>query len=108
MTYGRPGPGSTADECIAYSDAIYATPKDVDLVLIDGRFRVACALKCFLHVGSDCVVAFDDYLDRPHYHVVGQFYETIDTRHKRMVILKKRAVAPPDADLIRRYELISD
>jgi hypothetical protein len=108
-TGGGPGPSSTAEECRAYSDEIYATPSGVDFVLIDGRFRVACALKCFRHIGSDCVVAFDDYLTRPQYHVVGRFYATVDTCNKSMVILKKRGdVAPPPADLIRHYECIRD
>jgi hypothetical protein len=108
-TYGRPGPSSTVDECRAYSDKIYATPSGVDFILIDGRFRVACALKCFRHIGIDCVVAFDDYLTRPQYHVVGRFYATIDTCNKRMVILKKRGdVAPPPAELICHYECIQD
>ena len=108
-TGGGPGPLSTADECRAYSDKIYATPSSVDFILIDGRFRVACALKCFHHIRrADCVVAFDDYLTRPQYHVVDRFYSTIDTCNKRMVILRKRDVAPPPADLVRYYECVRD
>lgn len=41
-----------------------------DVILIDGRFRIACFVTAFLRVRKPTVVLFDDYLDRPHYHVV--------------------------------------
>jgi hypothetical protein len=46
----------------------------VDLILIDGRFRVLCALfavaKCR---NRDVEILFDDYVTRPHYRPVEQF-----------------------------------
>ncbi len=46
------------------------------LILIDGRFRAACALSAarFLH-GRQGEILFDDYMDRPHYHGVEHFLE---------------------------------
>ncbi|WDY57916.1 O-linked N-acetylglucosamine transferase, SPINDLY family protein [Pseudomonas sp. PSKL.D1] len=41
-----------------------------DVILIDGRFRVACFVTACLRVTKPTIVLFDDYLDRPHYHVV--------------------------------------
>lgn len=43
-----------------------------DLVLVDGRFRIACALKACraLRGHTDWVVVIDDYADRRHYHAV--------------------------------------
>jgi hypothetical protein len=41
-----------------------------DLVLIDGRFRVACFLATLLNADFGTHVLFDDYFDRPHYHLV--------------------------------------
>ena len=43
--------------------------QSIDLVLIDGRFRVACCLKCYDIVKDTCLIAFDDFLVRPHYHI---------------------------------------
>jgi hypothetical protein len=42
----------------------------VDLVLVDGRFRVASALSSILHGNQDMTIAFHDFWNRPHYHVV--------------------------------------
>ncbi|MEE1921400.1 tetratricopeptide repeat protein [Pseudomonas sp. 148P] len=41
-----------------------------DVILIDGRFRIACFVTACLRVTRPTIVLFDDYLDRPHYHVV--------------------------------------
>jgi hypothetical protein len=43
-----------------------------DLVLIDGRFRVATALTCCIHLSgcSTAQILVDDYADRPSYHVI--------------------------------------
>lgn len=40
-----------------------------DLILIDGRFRVASFLWCLL-MFPKAVILFDDYLERDYYHVV--------------------------------------
>ncbi len=44
-----------------------------DLVLIDGRFRVACFLTTLFSITAPTRVLFDDYLDRPLYHSVEDF-----------------------------------
>ena len=44
-----------------------------DVVLIDGRFRVACFLTVLLRATRDLVVLFDDYGGRPDYHFVETF-----------------------------------
>jgi hypothetical protein len=41
-----------------------------DLVLIDGRFRVACFLKTILESELGTKIIFDDYVHRPQYHIV--------------------------------------
>ena len=103
---------STPAQHIAYSNYLGNLPKaeqqQIDTVMIDGRFRVACCLKCFDIIGKDCLVIFDDFLDRPHYHVVLDYYDVIDqTTDNRMVVLRKKAGVNvvPDA-LVRKYELI--
>jgi predicted O-linked N-acetylglucosamine transferase (SPINDLY family) len=41
-----------------------------DVVLIDGRFRVACFVATFMRIKQQTTVLFDDYVDRDYYHVV--------------------------------------
>lgn len=46
-----------------------------DLVLVDGRFRVACALKTLkaLQAEKDWLLLVDDYVNRPSYQVILEF-----------------------------------
>lgn len=63
QTWGWLGQDCPAADIRAYCypHDLYAL-QDVDIVLIDGRFRVACALFCFLALRSD--VLFDDFWGR--------------------------------------------
>lgn len=56
------------------SDRVSMPP---DLVLIDGRFRVACLLATVLYAPAGTTVLFDDYGDRPHYHEVEDFIQPV-------------------------------
>lgn len=49
-----------------------------NLVLIDGRFRVACLIASLLLCQSDTIVMFDDYTDRPPYQVVEKVIKPAD------------------------------
>lgn len=94
-----------------YSNVISNIRKEtanlLDLILIDGRFRVACALKCHSIINDNCKIIFDDFLDRKQYHIVLNYYDIIDkTIDNRMVVLKKKKNKVPD-DIIKKYENIA-
>ena len=61
-----------------------------DVILIDGRFRVACALESFLRLGpkSTCNILVDDYADRPHYKSIEEFGDLV-AMHGRMAQFRK-------------------
>ena len=59
---------------------------EFDLVLIDGRFRVACFLDILLKGGCPTVL-FHDFLNRPEYHIVLEFSTIIDSVNT-LVVLK--------------------
>jgi predicted O-methyltransferase YrrM len=110
--WGYPGPKSTHIQHIKYSNHMRTlTPEEqqsIDLILIDGRFRVACCLKCFDIISPDCLIVFDDFLDRPQYHVVLDYYDVVEkTTDNRMVILRKKKHKNSVLnELISKYELI--
>lgn len=104
--WGNPGPKATPEQKKAYSQHILIQPnRDMSwLVFIDGRFRVACCLKA--HVLENAIIIFDDFLDRPQYHVVLNYFDVVEsTADKRMVVLKRKNVPVPP-ELIEKYELI--
>ena len=112
-SWGHPGKNSTNIQKINYSNHMRKLSKEeqysIDLVFIDGRFRVACCLKCYDIIKEDCLIIFDDFLDRPHYHIVLKFFDIIEkTQDNRLVILKKKKNMNIPTELIEKYELIQD
>lgn len=111
--WGYPGKHATNQQKINYSDQIHALTdeqfKTIDLILIDGRFRVACCLKCFNKMNDECIIAFDDFTIRKYYHIVLDFFNIIDNDQGcTMVILKKKQNVSIPKSLIEKYELISE
>lgn len=51
-----------------------------DVVLIDGRFRAGCLLAVLYRTKAPVSVYFDDYLNRPAYHVVEDFVPVAEHR----------------------------
>lgn len=62
-----------------YAELLWLTKNSPDLVLIDGRFRVFCFLTSVKFAPVGTKILFDDYKDRPFYHVVEEFCKKIDT-----------------------------
>ena len=60
-----------------------------DLILVDGRFRVACALTSIFHLTGkkDWEVLVDDYVEREQYRVIEQF-AVLEKMVGRMAIFK--------------------
>ena len=110
-TWGTPGVNSTKEQWINYSNQIVKLDKSIsntiDFILIDGRFRVACCLKCYNVINDDCLIAFDDFLSRPKYKIILDYYDIINkTSDDNMVILKKKKHLFISDKLIKIYELI--
>jgi hypothetical protein len=75
--WGTPVDYSGRAGFLPYVEAPFTTDVRPDLVLVDGRFRVACLLTTLLRTPAGTNVVVDDYVDRPHYHVV----EDVVPRH---------------------------
>lgn len=45
-----------------------------DVVLVDGRFRVGCAMAAALRSDRPVTVLFDDYVPRRRYHAIERFF----------------------------------
>lgn len=50
-----------------------------DLVMVDGRFRVACLAAAVRHGREDLTLMVHDFWNRPHYHVILPFLDWIES-----------------------------
>lgn len=59
-----------------------------DLILIDGRFRVASFLTACANIRKTTLVIFDDYVERDYYHSIEELFQPIEIIDNRMAIFK--------------------
>ena len=71
--WGRPKSYEKTSHFPMYTDWLWNQPRKPDTVLIDGRFRVCSFLTSLKYADEGTNIIFDDYTDRPHYHVVEKF-----------------------------------
>ena len=74
-----------------------------DLILIDGRFRAACALESLLGLSNEsaCIILIDDYVTHQEYREVEEVADLVEMKG-RMAVFNTR----PDMDRDRCRELL--
>lgn len=70
--WGRPINESSWRQFHNYPTAVWSERffRPPDVILIDGRFRPACFVAACLRATQPTTVLFDDYVERPDYHVI--------------------------------------
>ena len=67
--------------------------RNLDLILIDGRFRVACLCQSLLHCDNkDVTFVIHDFFDRPDYHCVLKLCTEVDRADTSVVLRRKKRV----------------
>jgi hypothetical protein len=75
---GSPRDGRMKSRWSEYYTACVHRHVDPDLVLIDGRWRVACAVSVALTL-PNAIVLIHDYTPRSSYHILEQYFDRIET-----------------------------
>ena len=70
---GYPGINTNLENWKKYIQA-YKKEYNADIILIDGRFRVACALDIFSKIRNDTLILIHDYKNRKQYHILEKYY----------------------------------
>jgi hypothetical protein len=76
---------------------------DFDTVLIDGRFRVACALSVAVSVTAKTTLMIDDYGDRDHYQVVERYLGRPRMKGRLAVFTIRKPASVPAEVLLEAY-----
>lgn len=88
------------DSWINYPNALMESPKEPDVVLVDGRFRVACALTALLNLKPDAIIMIHDFWTRPNYHVILPFVRILERSSDTAVAFQ----AAPGFDRVKAEE----
>lgn len=73
LDWGRPKSYTYRTNFEQYTDWFWIQKIKPDTILIDGRFRVCCFLTALKHAEAGTTIIFDDYSNRPHYHLVEEW-----------------------------------
>ena len=92
-----------------YCLSVFTRKSEHDLALIDGRFRVACALSSFLSTPKGCRVMIHDFRCRPQYHIVLRYFEVLDEADTLVLLAKKETVNVKEIrSYLQRYQYLPD
>ena len=93
--WGRPLSYSFRNRFITYCEAGFLNGYEPDVILIDGRFRVACFLTCLMRANPGTRIIFDDYY-RQKYNVVEEIVVPT-SKNGRQALFE----VPPELDLAK-------
>jgi hypothetical protein len=112
--WGYPVDNSHHERFVDYSEAILKYEHAFDLILVDGRFRVACTLNAIKHtlenrkIDSDTRIFIHDFWNRADYHPVLEFLEKEDAVESAGVFrLKKNINMAMLEAMLEKYKYIA-
>jgi len=105
--FGHPASGRTRRNWPRYSRDVFNGARRHDLVLVDGRFRVACTLNAVLHEHDNALILIHDFWNRPWYHAVLDFVDVVDRVDTMGAFRRKPAVDRKAAErLVEKYQYL--
>jgi len=97
------GKASDFKSYIKFVNNIASFGKKFDLVLVDGRARVDCAVEILPHLEKDAVIFIHDF-DREYYWKILKYYEIVSVTDKMAALrIKKESLNNDRIFLIKRF-----
>ena len=87
--WGFPKDSSKIRNWPNYVLAPYQHPYQFDFILVDGRFRNACAYAAWAFMTDDTVMAVHDYTVRRQYYDIEKFFNIVE-QVDSLILLKKK------------------
>ena len=101
---GYPKDESKKENWELYSNSISNYNKNnFDLILVDGRFRVACAIKSYLHMNDTNILLVHDY-NRTHYRDIEKLFVKISSIGTLTAFSKKSSDIILINELYQKYK----
>ncbi|MBS7811370.1 hypothetical protein [Roseococcus pinisoli] len=94
--WGWPRDAARRADGTVYWNAPWSLSPAPAFVLVDGRYRVACALAALQRLAPEGIVAVHDFWGREHYRPLLDFAELIGTTASLVLLAPKRGVELPD------------
>ena len=101
--HGAPVGDASRSRWPSYHEAVWndAATAGTDLVLVDGRFRVACAMAALARCQPHTILLFHDFWNRTPYHPVLAFTDWLGSCDSLAILRRKAAIDPVKFDAVR-------
>lgn len=100
--YGHPGKQTNIDNWKKYIQS-YKKEYNADIILIDGRFRVACGLDIFNKIRNDTIILIHDYINRKNYHILENYYIKLEIWDTLVSFIKRPDVSFIPPEIYNKY-----
>ena len=100
--WSYPGNKSNIDDWKKYFQA-YDKRYNADVILIDGRFKIATAMDLFDKIRDDTIVFIHEYQDRPSYFILENYYQYVYHWGTLMAFVKKKDVKSIPLEIQKKY-----
>ena len=107
--WGRPKTYEYRKHFIDYISNVWTFNLKADVILIDGRFRVASFLFSLINAKEGSIIIFDDYMNRPNYHVVEELIEVYEDFGRQAVFKVPKVFNKKIAEeLLKKFIYVMD
>ena len=100
--FGYPGPNTNLNDWKEYFTA-YKAEYNADVILIDGRFKVATAMDIFNKIRNDTIVLIHEYNIRPIYFIIEKYYKYIYHWLSLSVFIKRTDISEIPIEIQKKY-----
>ena len=100
--WSYPGRTSTLEDWKNYFQA-YDKSYKADVILIDGRFKIATAMDIYDKIDDDTIVFIHEYPDRPSYFVLENYYQFVYIWDRLAAYVKKKDVKSIPLEEQKKY-----
>jgi hypothetical protein len=101
-SWSFPGRKSTLNDWKKYFQA-YDPSFNADVILLDGRFKVATAMDIFDKIKDDTIVLIHEYQPRTMYYILENYYQYIYHWGELMAFMKKKDVDKIPLEVQQKY-----
>lgn len=100
VKWGHPKNKNNYNDWPNYYKAWFNKNYEPDLILIDGRFRIACALTIALNTknSQNTIVLIHDFNNRPSYHCILDYFDIIESVDTLVVLKIKPNINKDDCN----------
>lgn len=102
FTWSFPGKKSNLNDWKNYFQS-YKKEYNADVILIDGRFKIATAMDIFDKIRDDTIILLHEYFERPSYFIIEEYYDYVYHWGRLFCFVKKKNIKQIPLEIQKKY-----